>query len=445
MINVTSMKKNNTINDKTDILNSIKNSIDNSDMILITKLNNLRSSLNSDNINFKSVKNQINEIAKFDKIQNFDYLSNLLKPERAKGSKIPSQIPVPSCAFQLHNSITVSTNNSGNVAVLFNPFFLASNTIIGAKLGGVEGNATYVHKYVTSMWINNDNSLTGSASNGNWKPIDIGQTIPPVYDQYRLVSASMVVKYIGRIDSVQGVIGGAIFYDNNSAMGGQVQIADTEDGEYNPQGAGVDTVCKDIAKYGNFDYAEDSFYHSQNMTLEGVRALYFPLDNSYEEYYKVMDQTVVSGEGGDGDPIEFSISDNVYKAGFNWLFYASGAPIASNCFKIDIYCNFECLPNASFLNYMPISLTPFTTSPEEKKRAIVIAQNKPIMKAGENTYDDVATPNLFNKMIKKFDNGLPGFDKLKAYGIMTGIPGLKSGLALAGNMIASNMMIDDID
>jgi hypothetical protein len=38
-------------------------------------------------------------------------------------------------------------------------------------------------------------------------------------------------------------------------------------------------------------------------------------------------------------------------------------------------------------------------------------------------------------MIKKFDNGLPGFDKLRAYGLMSGIPALKPGLALAGAMI----------
>ena len=413
-------------------------------MILITKLNGLRSALNSDNINFRSVKQQIKDISKYDQVQTYDYLSNLLKPEKAKGCKVPSNIPIPSCSFQLHNSITLTTNTSGNVAFIMNPFFLASNNIIGQRLPNVEGNYTYVHKFLTSAWVNNSNTLTGSASDDNWTPIDFGQTIPPVYDQYRLVSASLVVKYIGRLDTVQGLVGGAVLFTDNSALGGQVQVASSATGAYDPSGAGTNVVTTGLGQYGNFDLAQDSFYHSENMTLEGVRELFFPIDNSFEEYLKVLDKTSgLDGNGGDSDPVEFVASPDMYKSGFNWFFYATNAPASSNCFKLDIYCNFECLPNAQFLNYMPISLTPFTVSVEEKKKAIVIAQQKPVMKSAEDTYDQVGTPNLFNKMIKKFDQGLPGFDKLKSYGLMGAIPGLKTGLALAGNMIQANMMEED--
>ena len=442
MININYPKKQGI--QKSVNLGDIKKSLDNNDMILITKLNGLRSSLNSDNINFRSVKQQIKDISKYDQVQTYDYLSNLLKPEKAKGCKVPSNIPIPSCSFQLHNSITLTTNTSGNVAFIMNPFFLASNNIIGQRLPNVEGNYTYVHKFLTSAWVNNSNTLTGSASDDNWTPIDFGQTIPPVYDQYRLVSASLVVKYIGRLDTVQGLVGGAVLFTDNSALGGQVQVASSATGAYDPAGAGANVVTTGLGQYGNFDLAQDSFYHSENMTLEGVRELFFPIDNSFEEYLKVLDKTSgLDGNGGDSDPVEFVASPDMYKSGFNWFFYATNAPASSNCFKLDIYCNFECLPNAQFLNYMPISLTPFTVSVEEKKKAIVIAQQKPVMKSAEDTYDQVGAPNLFNKMIKKFDQGLPGFDKLKSYGLMGAIPGLKSGLALEGNMIQANMMEED--
>ena len=442
MININYPKKQGI--QKSVNLGDIKKSLDNNDMILITKLNGLRSSLNNDNINFRSVRQQIKDISKYDQVQTYDYLSNLLKPEKAKGCKVPSNIPIPSCSFQLHNSITLTTNTSGNVAFIMNPFFLASNNIIGQRLPNVEGNYTYVHKFLTSAWVNNSNTLTGSASDDNWTPIDFGQTIPPVYDQYRLVSASLVVKYIGRLDTVQGLVGGAVLFTDNSALGGQVQVASSATGAYDPTGAGTNVVTTGLGQYGNFDLAQDSFYHSENMTLEGVRELFFPIDNSFEEYLKVLDKTSgLDGNGGDSDPVEFVASPDMYKSGFNWFFYATNAPASSNCFKLDIYCNFECLPNAQFLNYMPISLTPFTVSVEEKKKAIVIAQQKPVMKSAEDTYDQVGTPNLFNKMIKKFDQGLPGFDKLKSYGLMGAIPGLKSGLALAGNMIQANMMEED--
>ena len=445
MININSKKTPFMKNQNSEIIDDIKKSIDDSDMILITKLNNLRTSLNSDEINVKSVNQQIKDIAKYDQIQNFDYLSNMLRPEKARGSKIPSQIPIPSCSFQLHNSIALKTNSSGNLAFIMNPFFLADKSALGQLVDGPE-NHVYMTKFLSSAWVNNDDSLTGASANDKWVPVDFGQVIPSVYNQYRLVSASLVVKYIGRLDNVQGMIGGAIIYNNAITFGGKLYDSQSAEGEYDPNNDGTFTVLEELSKYGNFDLAQDSFYHSENMTLEGVRALYFPIDNSYEEYVNCISKTTGVGVNDLGDDkFEFQATKEILRGGFQWFFYATNAPPSTSCFRFDIYCNFECLPNAEFLNYMPISLYISPVSDEEKKRAIMILQSRPIMKQSENTYDSAMPPNLFRKMIKKFDNGLPGFDKLKSWGLITAVPGLKSGLALAGNMIASNMMIDDYD
>ena len=423
---------------KNEIANDLKNSIDNSDMVLISKLGDLKNALSGDKVNLRTVKQQINSITAFDKSQNYSYLNNMLHPEKARGCKIPSQVPVPSCSFQLHNCVTVSTNASGNCAFILNPFFLASEEIIGFDLSTMGGPAYFVHKFLTSLWVNNDATLTGQATNDQWKPVDIGQVLPAVYDQYRLVSASVVVKYIGRLDIASGVLGGAIIYDESNTLGGQLQ-AKSGTNPYNPAAAGIDSKTNDLTKFGNFDLAMDSFYHQENLCIEGARMLYFPLDNSFEEYVKVCDSSVI-GCTYSGSNIFFDMPQDYYKAGFNWFFYSLGAPPNANCFKVDIYCNFECLPNAKYLNYMPITLNPYVISNEEKKRMNLVVQNKPVLKANEDPDDGVQVPSLFNKMIKKFDNGLPGFEKLRAYGIMTGVPGLKSGLALAGTMIGQNTM-----
>lgn len=430
---------------KSEIMDDIKKSIDDSDMILISKLNNLRNTLNNDQLNIKSVNQQIKDIAKYDQVQNFDYLSNMLKPEKARGSKVPSQIPIPSCSFQLHNSIALKTNASGNLAFIMNPFFLADKSVLGTLIDGPD-NHVYVTKFLSSAWVNNDDSLTGAAANDKWVPVDFGQVIPSVYNQYRLVSASLVVKYIGRLDTVQGMIGGAIIYNNAITFGGKVYDSQSAEGDYDPDNAGANTIIPELSKYGNFDLAQDSFYHSENMTLEGVRELYFPIDNSYEEYVNVISKNsgIAAGEPED-DKFEFMGTKEILRGGFQWFFYATNAPPNTSCFRFDIYCNFECLPNAEFLNYMPISLSVMPVSDEEKKRAILLLQSKPVMKQAENTYDNAAPPNIFKKMIRKFDNGLPGFDKLRSWGLINAVPGLKSGLALAGNMITSNMMIDDYD
>ena len=87
------------------------------------------------------------------------------------------------------------------------------------------------------------------------------------------------------------------------------------------------------------------------------------------------------------------------------------------------------------MNYMPITLNPYSISNEEKKRLNLAVQSKPVLKAAEDPNEGVQVPSLFTKMIKKFDNGLPSFEKMRAMGLISAIPGLKPGLALAGTML----------
>lgn len=421
---------------KTEALNDIKSSLDNNDLIVITKLNSLRNSLSAPSINLPSIKQQIDDISGFNKMQNYEYLNSLLCPEKARGCKMPSQIPVPSCSFQLHNSISLSTNTSGNVAFIMNPCFLASQNLINSQIA-IDGDEYFVRNFLTSAWINNSGELTGSAENNSWVPINFFQTLPDVYDQYRLVSASLVIKYIGRIDQVKGQIGGAIFYDQMNSMGGQTST--TAEGEV------TNTACPQLAKYGIFDYALDAFYSQTNQTLEGVRMLFFPIDNSCEEYTKVMAGPIMSAEPSltSDNKVVYNPSYDYYKGTFNWFFWALGCPESTACFKADIYCNFECLPNAKFLNYMPVSINNVYIPPERRKEWIAAIQHHPVMKANEDISGEVTIPNIFLRMIRKFKNGLPGFERLRAMGLIGAIPSLKPGLALAGSMLQSNMMLDD--
>lgn len=411
----------------------LRSQLDNSDLLVVTKLYNLRNSLNAPNLNMSSIKRQIDELATFNRVENYDYLCNLLRPEKARGSKLPSQIPIPSCCFQLRNSITLTTNAAGNVGFYMNPFFLASEAVLGETMAIGEENY-YIRNFLTSAWVNNSATLTGNGTDSNWIPINFGQTIPAVYDQYRLVSASLVVRYIGRLDQVKGEIGGAIFYDDTVSLGGQ--YSSTADGNVSS------TIAPDLAKYGYFDYAQDAFYSKTNMTLEGLRMLYFPIDNSYEEFVRTTDINTIEGVNSDAG-IYFGAEKGYYKAGFNWFFWAQGCPENTACFKLDIYCNYECLPAAKFLNYMPITVNPVYIPSEEMKKLIMYVQTKPIMKSNEDISEDVLVPSIFAKMIKKFKNGLPCLDKLKAWGLMNAVPGLTSGLALAGSMLQSQMQIDN--
>ena len=442
--------------------------INNYDKEMLTILSDLYASLTGERLDLNNIANTVDMLMKYNAKSEYNYLNNLLYPEKCKSVKIPSPIPIPSCSFQLHNCVTLQPNGMGNIAILFNPNFLASKSFVTSPdhyttdkkiyfsgtgttydetstLVPKAGELLYSPSMLSSLLVNNDAGLTGTQPNNNFRPININQCIPDVYDQYRLVSASIVIKYIGRLDIVSGVIGGAIIFDENPVLNGTVYFktgdGTAEVGNLVQSYAELDTSR--YAKYGNFDLAMDSFYHQENLCLEGLRQLYFPIDNSYEEYSKLISNSCVEQvyDNHDEEHMKYTIeldSDN-FKSGFNFFIYTLGAP-SSSCLKLDIYCNYECLPNASFLNYMPTSVSTYGMNSKEKKETLDIVQSKPIMKANEivevKTPANIGWKNYMKDMAKKFKNSLPSMGKL-ANSIAYVVPKLKPAISIVSSMIGS--------
>ena len=417
--------------------------IDDFDKKMLSYLGRLYQGMTGEKMDFDTIKSSIDALQQYNSASEYKYLDNLLHPEKHKGIKIPSPIPVPSCSFQLHNSVTLSTNNMGNLAIVFNPFFLYNSG--GLQKIPISGDAP-VYNSVTPSWlssfyVNNSENLDGhtpTANDSDWLPVNIGQGIPNVYDQYRLVSGSIVVKYIGRLDSVSGIIGGAIVFDEEKQVGYYGQI--------NNDSSSSSTLTHStgpwLKKYANFDLAMDAFYHQENLCLEGVRELYFPIDNTFEEYMKLLRSNYMSAvyRGSDIYGFHLEADQDYYKSGFNQMIYILGAPASQACFKVDIYLNFECLPNSEFLNYMPITPNNVCIDPYYKKQAIAETQRRSVTKANSDEGLPPAPPSIWERMKQKFGNALPGIAKLIANGLLNAVPMLRSGLGLAGSMIGDALM-----
>lgn len=120
-----------------------------------------------------------------------------------------------------------------------------------------------------------------------------------------------------------------------------------------------------------------------------------------------------------------------------------GAPANSACFKVDMYCNFECLPKAQFLNYLPLTLNVDPTTQEDKKKASIIIQQKPVMKASETVEitPKGGEPSIWEKLKSKFSNALPSIGKLITSGIINAVPALQAGMTLANTLWRVNNAI----
>jgi hypothetical protein len=311
-----------------------------SEKMFLEYLSRFHNALNADRIDLKTVGDLIDQLNHIKKEQTNKYINSLMRPEKSKGSKIPSTMPVPSSSFQLKQSFYVTTNTLGNACIILNPFFLCDQSLVTNN---------------TTCYVNNDSSLDGLNTSNQFKATKIGQGLPPVYNMYRLVSASVVGRYVGRLDLVQGLIGGAIIFDQN--------VTAATDG----------TTNANLSKYSQFSLAEDAFFQQENYVLQGIRELYFPLDNTFEQYTNL----------------------NVAKTGFAFLIYILNAPANVSSFKFDCYFNFECLPDVSFLNYIPTSTADEPVS--VKERALNLVQKNPITKANE--YDGIiGGSNVLDKL-----------------------------------------------
>ncbi len=421
----TNIKNNEPFIEKTDTNLKI---IADYDKNMLNYIGRLYKDLNGDTVDIDELENIVDVLASYKNKSEKSYLENLIHPEKAKGCKIPSPIPVPSTSFQLHNSFTLTTNSRGNLGFVFNPFFLYNtNDMDPINAVNPSSDNPFTPIYFSTFSFNNNSELDGHTLNHGFVPMNIGQGIPGVYDQYRLVSASLIMKYIGRMDITSGVIGGAVVFNETEQIAGAVS----------PSGGGsINCYQPDVDKFSNFDLAMDSFYHQENLCIEGLRMLYFPIDNTFEEYTKLYGSSVAT-LSNTGTTYTFLGDENIHKSGFNWMVYVLGAPPSASCFKVDFYLNFECLPNASFLNYMPITPSCHYVSNQEKKESITIVQQKPVMKSTESIIIKKNKESAWKTLKKAFQGALPSISKLITKGLIEAIPYMKPGLALANSLISA--------
>lgn len=350
------------------------------------KIKNLLNLLNANILDLGKIKYQMDLISQYKESENYDYLNCLLYPEKYTNVRFPSQVAVPSATFQLKNSLTISTNDVGCFLIKCNPFFLAQENAVGTSFihhysyspPSFISLRHYVTRFLSAMNYIDLSSFDGVNFRRymQWAPLNSNQIVAnDLYDQYRLVSGSISIRYIGGLDDACGFLGGSILFRKDKELSCEMYFntATNSDPEYNYQP--VSTAYQSF--YGVkqeeclFKYLRDASYNKEVSCLDGIRMLYFPLDNSFSEFKKVINRdslfSKVPVEMGGGMPTELSVfsTENTYKTGFNWYLYGKDLPKNKNCLKLDLILNYECLLNSRFMNFVPISMRPFSLPNKE--------------------------------------------------------------------------------
>ena len=276
--------------------------------------------------------NSINNLINITDKDKYQYLNALLNPERSKNIKIPSKIPIPSCTFQLHETKILSGNN---FRIMFNPFFLYDKRIIDDSgyydvFYGPYGEQNYWQTgpeyigfykpifFTTLVEIFKELSLREDSIQTRY--IDINQGLPHLYSKYRLVSASITVKYVGSMETSNGIIGGAIITEDSNYVSSHMQMIVNNDGII--EGTSQNRM---FYKYYDYNLVLNSLYHQQNKCIDGIRLIYFPLDNSYEEFVDVFTPKNVKETGFilnyNGIENAYLIGDKNFKNAFNFYHY----------------------------------------------------------------------------------------------------------------------------
>lgn len=320
-------------------------------------------------------KLNLKNVGEIDNGDKYNYIQTLLNPEKYGGIKAPSKKRVPTVTLQLKTSAILTTDINGQAVLKIAPFFLIDNDII---------NYPMPYTFVTSQgqmnsyfYIKNLGAsytygyYDGSEENAKYAILD--QKVPScLYTYYRLVSASVCVKYIGSLKEASGLIGGGISYEEIDPVLSFGVISNS------PIDPGVGDVISSfvpaISTQEMIDNIRHMQYTKENRCLEGIRMLYYPVDSSYLDFVPLPDKDNLQykerGIDADTDAPYIEVDKMHYKKGFNWYVYVDGGIPECRNYMIELYCNYECIVNPKMILYVIPTENNFIIPEEELGKLI---------------------------------------------------------------------------
>ena len=259
-------------------------------------LGKLYTHLTGKNLDPKKILNVIELLSKLKNDLTKQYLYSLLFPEKHKNARIPTKFPTPSSTFQQNDFLLVTTNASGHFCIQWCPQNLSSTI----------ANNEFV--------VNNNSTLGGNTADVNYvTSTTLVNTLNTQWQAFRVVSACMIIQYVGSFTDMKGLLGGGV----------DITTSNTNSFDSN---------------YSVFSNIDDRLWSSVVRADEGLKVCYFPKD--YADLNFIKPQTTPAANG--------------LASAVRLLAYGQGLPPSTQCIRIDLIKNVEAIPGPAFADIMEV-------------------------------------------------------------------------------------------
>lgn len=306
-------------------------------------------------------KQVISKILSTNKKNLIQYIYGLIYPDRAISEclqvKKPSSIPIPSTTFGIKRNITLTTNASGNLSLIWIPNYLMSVNGMKElykeyKLNGelTQDINTNTAKF-TNLWYCNDAGLTGSRVKLGWHGYPIAG-LNQDFARYRLTSALIKVKYTGNKLNQAGMMYSSATYKQ---MPYTTAVSDDSNAINSNR---IQDYSDYFDVFTDFDVTRNGQWNkSINITANanGLEALYVPTDPLNDVFQKDGFIQSVEKTLKQETSSLFSVSLFPSNTNLKYSFVCQGLPPSSACVTIETYYNFEIIVEQEQMPYFHTS------------------------------------------------------------------------------------------
>jgi len=281
-------------NSSLNVQENIRRISDRYGMDFSNALGGLYTQLTGEVFDVSKFKNNIQILQKLKEDMTKKYLYSLLFPEKCKGARIPTKFPTPSTTFQFNDFILITPNAAGNFVVQWCPQTLSTT---------ISTNELVVNTGSTLTGLNLDTTYTTQSALVNTRNTNV--------QAFRVVSACMIVQYVGAFNTLQGYLGAGLDISAQNTNGGD-------------------------SNYSNFANIDDRLWSQVVRVDEGLKIVYFPKDYGDLNFIR-PNQT----------PAQNGIASIV-----RLLIYGQNIPPSTSCIRIDLYKNVEAIVGPAYGDIM---------------------------------------------------------------------------------------------